>query len=220
MSLTIATEENPNKNDSRRLVESYLKNVVREMYRIDSIARNMHKEPNRNVEVHAARQYMLKNPLHVSDKAEALRVIGDMERESKKHISNASFKTKMDYKLGSIGKTRAKAAVVAGAAAAVGGVAIANGASPETGAVISAALGLTYLAVGHLSPRKRDPEKRERRLQDLLNYTRAKQTLFVLKAMENQLKKPDSRKPRQTADKAAGMAFAMQRKANTSTAYY
>lgn len=220
MPLTIATEENPNRNESRGLVEAYLKNVVREMSRIDSISRNMHKEPNRNVEAHAARQYMRKNPLHVSDKAEALVVIGEMERESKKRVSAASFKTKMDYKLGSIGKTRAKAAIVAGAAAAVGGIAIANGSLVETGLAVSAALGLTYLTVGHLIPRKRDPEKRERRLQDLLNYTRAKQTLFVLKAMENQLKKPDSRKARQPADKTAAMTFAMQRKVNTSTAYY
>lgn len=188
MALTIAAEENPRKNENRQLVETYLKNVVREMHRIDSVTRHMHKEPNRSVEIHAAHEYMRKNPFRPVDKAEAVKIICEMERENKKHISSASFKSKMDYRLGSIGKTRMKAAIAMGAATAVGGVAISNGASPETGLAITSVLGLTYLTVAHLVPSKSNPEKKEKRLQNLLHYTRAKQTLFVLKAMQKQLK--------------------------------
>lgn len=200
MTLKISTEENPHKNETVQLVETYLKNVVREMHRVDAVAQYMRHEPNRCVEIHAAYEYMCKNPLHPTDKVAAIEAIRKAEKENKKHLSKASFKTKMEYRLGSVGKTRIKAAIAMGAAAALGGIAISNGASPETGAAIAGVLGLTYLTIGHLAPKKSNPEKKQKNLQDLLRYTRAKQTIFVLKAMEKQLVKPT----RQKAEKQFG----------------
>ncbi|HBO59517.1 MAG TPA: hypothetical protein DD624_06380 [Alphaproteobacteria bacterium] len=220
MALTIATEENPRKNETRQLVETYLKNVVREMHRVDAVARHMHKEPSRGAEVHAAHEYMRRNPLRPADKAEAVKVICEMERENKKHISNASFKTKMDYRLGAVGKTRMKAAIAMGAATALGGVAIANGASPETGVAIIGALGLTYLAVGYFAPSKSNPEKKAKSLQDLLRYTQAKQTLFALKAMQKQLENPAPQKGKNKNLDPVTMAFAMKKRADTTRPYY
>jgi len=195
MTLKIATEENPNKENTKQLVEAYLKNVVREMYRVDSVTRMHHKEPNRSVEEHAARQYMTKNPLHVTDKAAANQVIEDAEKQYRDQTDKAGLRTKIDYKLGSAGKARATAAIVMGAATALGGIAIARGASPEIGVSIIAAVGLTYIAADTLIPRKRNAEKAVKCLNNLQEYTRAKQALLALKMIKKALNEPKRPKP-------------------------
>lgn len=191
MPLTLSMSGQSEKEATEQLLAKYLRGAVHEMHRVDAVARHFGKEPNRNVEEHAAKEYMKRHPLRVPDKKTALALVGDVEKHYAAEAKKAPLHTKLHYAMGRVGKAQVKAAVVCGIAAAVGCVAVAHGADVKTVPAAVAVAGGAYMAADYLrmsfEPKKYGDDVL-RKKEILADYTRAKQALFVLKRMKQSLK--------------------------------
>lgn len=190
MTLRLSSGESFKKEDTEQLLEKYLKDVVLEMSRVDAVTRHFGKEPNRSVEEHAANVYMRRHPLKVADKTAALRAVREAEKHYRGEIKKIPLHTRLHYMTGNVGKKKIEAAIVCGVSLAAGCVAVARGADPAVVPAIVAVAGGTLMAADYalhsLEPKKHSAEIL-RKKEMLANYTRAKQALFVLNAMEKQL---------------------------------
>lgn len=191
MSLNIAVEHKtaPHENTAR-LIGDYLKDAVKAMRRIDSARRFFDKIPNRTVEHKEALKYMKSKPLHVQNTAAAEQLIDGAADYYKQETRKAPIQTKMDYALGEVRSVILKDTLLYGAAGAVGGViAAANGASPELIVKsVVCSVGLMGVArTGSALMKINSPRKADKRSEDLVRYTEAKQALFALKMMKKQL---------------------------------
>ena len=214
MTLTLSVSAPPQKEATGQLLTKYLTDTVHEMHRIDAVTRHFGKEPNRGVEEHAAKEYMRRHPLRVSDKKTALTLLNDAEKRYADEAAKAPLHTKLHYAMGRVGKARVKAAVVCGVAAAVGCVAVAHGADVAVVPAAIAIAGGTYMAADYVrmsvEPNKYGDDVL-RKKEILADYTRAKQALFVLKQMKKKLQtQGEDRKP---AKPTPDLSFLLSKKA-------
>ena len=214
MTLRLSSGAGSKKEGTEQLVEKYLKDVVSEMHCVDAVTRHFGKEPNRSVEEHVANVYMKNRPLKVADKTAALLAVREAERHYRGKIKKIPLRTRLHYMTGNVGKKKIEAAIVCGVSLAAGCVAVAHGADPAVVPAILAVAGGTLMAADYalysLEPKKHGAEIL-RKKEVLANYTRAKQALFVLKAMEKQLTARGGQPKNKAADDD-GFAFLMSKK--------